>query len=155
MHLPEVIAELSHLFSLEVDAAHAYGAAVGMLAPGSVRDELALFGLEHQRHAIELAEAIVRRGHHPPDVEPDVKGVVIGALSEPRRRLTMEDVLEGTRGNEQLSSTVYAKALAKSLPDELQEMVERMHAEERHHLEWVERTLARRPWAGDAGHARP
>jgi hypothetical protein len=33
-------------------------------------------------------------------------------------------------------------------------MVERMHAEERHHLEWVERTLARRPWESGA-HRHP
>lgn len=148
MHVPKPIAELFRVFSLEVDAAHAYGAAVAALQPGPVRDELARFGLEHQRHAVAIAEAIVRRGHHPPEVEPDVKGVVIGALTAPRRRLTMEDVLEGIRGNEQLSSTVYAKALARGLPDDLRELLERMHAEERDHLESVERTLSRRPWEG-------
>jgi hypothetical protein len=152
MHSPQFIAELSRLFSLEVDAAHAYAAAVGMLGPGPVRDELALFLLEHQRHAVVLAEAIVRRGQHPPEVEPDVKGVVIGALTEPRRRLTMEDVLEGMRGNEQLSGSVYTKVLATSLPDDVRELVAGMHGEERHHLEWVERTLSRRPWEATVAH---
>lgn len=153
MQVPQHIRELFRVFSLEVEAAQAYAAAVGMLPPGPVRDEIALFGLEHQRHAVALAEAIVRRGHHPPDVEPDVKGVVIGALTEPRRRLTMEDVLEGLRGDEQLSTAVYAKALLKPLPDELRELLARMHGDERRHLEAIERTLSRRPW--EAGSARP
>ena len=47
MQQPQIIAELSRLFSVEVDAVQAYGAAVALLGPGPLRDELALFGLEH------------------------------------------------------------------------------------------------------------
>ncbi len=153
MQTPQVVAELSRLFCLEVDAVQAYATAVGLLGPGPVRDELALFGLEHQRHALALQEQIVRRGHHAPDVEPDVKGVVIGALSAPQRRLTIEDVLAGMRGNEQLTGSLYAKALAKKLPDDVREVLARIHVEEQHHLGWIERTISRRPWeASGASH---
>jgi hypothetical protein len=153
MHTPQLIAELSRLFSVEIDAVQAYGAAVALVGPGPIQDELALFGLEHQRHALALQEQIVRRGHHAPDVEPDVKGVVIGALTSPKRSLTIEDVLAGIRGNEQLTGSLYAKALAKTLPDDLREVLTRIRAEEHHHLEWVERALSRRTW-GAAGASR-
>ncbi len=152
MHTPQLIAELSRLFSVEVDAVQAYGMAVALVGPGPIRDELALFGLEHQRHALVLEEQISRRGYHPPDVEPDVKGVVIGALTAPQRRLTIEDVLAGMRGNEQLTGSLYAKALAKKLPDDVREVLARIHAEERHHLEWMERAISRRMWDQDEAH---
>jgi hypothetical protein len=150
MQTPQLVAELTRLYSVEVDAIQAYGAAVALAGPGPIQAELSLFGLEHQRHGILLQEQIVRRGYALPDVEPDVKGVVIGALTWPRRSLTLEDVLDGIRGNEQLTGTLYAKALAKPLPDDVRELLLRIRAEERHHLHWMERALARRPWETEA-----
>jgi hypothetical protein len=148
MQTPQVVAELSRLFAVEVDAVQAYDVAVALVGPGPIQAELELFGLEHQRHALALQEQIVRRGYHVPDVEPDVKGVVIGALTPPQRSLTIEDVLAGIRGNEQLTGSLYAKALAKQLPEELREILTRIRGEERHHLEWTERALSRRAWEG-------
>lgn len=150
MHAPQIVAELERLYALEVDAAHAYGSGVALVRPGAVHAELRLFGLEHQRHAIELHQAILDLGYLAPEVEPDVKGVVIGALTAPRRRLTLEDVLEGLRGNEQLTNSVYAKALARPLPPEVRALVERLRADERQHLDWLERMVARRVWEHEA-----
>jgi len=153
MYAFQIATELSHLYALEIDAAHAYAAAVALAGDGPAHDELRLFGLEHQYHALELHQAILKLGHRVPDVEPDVKGVVIGALTPPRRRLTLEDVLEGLRGNEQLTNSVYAKALARPLPPEARELVEKLRGDEREHLVWLERMIARRIWeAGASGH---
>jgi hypothetical protein len=154
MYASQIAAELSRLYSLEVEAALAYGAAVAIVGAGPVHDELASFGLEHQRHVVELHEAILKLGHSPPEIEPDVKGVVIGALTPPRRRLTLQDVLEGMRGNEQLTNSVYAKVLAKPLPPEVRELVERLGEDERRHLDWMDRVVAQRVWeaAGSAAH---
>lgn len=146
MQTPQLIAELSRLFALEVDAVQAYGAAVALVGPGPIQAELELFWLEHQHHALAIQDQIARRGYHPPDVEPDVKGVVIGALTGPRRSLTIEDVLSGIRGNEQLTGSLYAKALAKALPGDVREVLTRIRAEEHHHLDWVERAISRRAW---------
>ncbi len=152
MQTPLVVAELTRLFCVEVDAVQAYATAVALVGPGAIRDELTLFGLEHQRHAVVIEEQITRRGHSAPDVEPDVKGVVIGALTPPSRPLELEDVLTGLRGNEQLTGSLYAKALAKKLPDDLREILAAMHGEERRHLDWTERTLARRAWETSGVH---
>jgi len=152
MQTPQLIAELSRLFCVEVDAVQAYATAVALLGPGPIRDELALFGLEHQRHALVLEEQITRRGHSAPDVEPDVKGVVIGALTAPSRPLGLEDVLAGLRGNEQLTGSLYAKAFAKKLPDDVRMILAPIQLEEHRHLEWVERTLARRAWEASASY---
>ncbi len=142
----QIAEELSRLLSLEVDAVHAYSAALGLVSPGPLHDELTLFGLEHQRHAVDLHHEMLKLGHSPPEVTPDVKGVVIGALTPPRRRPTLEELLEAMRGNEQLTNAVFAKVLAKPLPPDTRTFLAGMRAEEQHHLEWVERTLSRRPW---------
>jgi hypothetical protein len=145
--------ELSRLYSLEIDASEAYAKAVALVGGGPVRAELRLFSLEHQRHALVLLDAIVRLGYAAPEAEPDVKGVVIGALTAPARPLTLEDVLEGMRGNEQLANSVYAKALAKPLPRGVLEILRPMAAEERNHLDWLERMVSRRIWeSASAGH---
>jgi rubrerythrin len=155
MHGPQIVAELSRLYALEIEAAQAYSAAVASVGPGPVHDELTLFWLEHQRHAIELHQAILELGHNPPLVEPDVKGVVIGALSAPRRRLTLQDVLEGLRGNEQLTNSLYAKALLRPLPPDARDLVERLQADERQHLSWLERMVSRRIWEPGGAVAYP
>jgi hypothetical protein len=153
MYSFEVAAELAHLYALEIDAAQAYANAITLAGAGHVRDELRLFSLEHQRHALVLLDAIIRLGHNVPEVEPDVKGVVIGALTVPQRPLTLEDVLEGMRGNEQLANSVYAKALAKPIPRGVVEILRPMAAEERNHLDWLERMVSRRIWeSAFAGH---
>ena len=150
MYAFQTATELSRLYALEIDAAHAYSEAIVLVRPGSVHDELRLFGLEHQRHELLLQEDLLRLGHNPPEVEPDVKGVVIGALAPPRRRLTLEDVLEGMRGNEQLTNSVYAKVLAKPVPRGVRELVEPLHEDEREHLDWLERMVSRRIWDASA-----
>ncbi len=142
----QIAEQLSRLLALEVDAVQAYSAALSLVGDGPLHDELALFGLEHQQHAVALHEKMMQLGHAPPQVTPDVKGVVIGALTPPRRRPNLEELLEAMRGNEQLTNSVFAKALAKPLPREMREFLLAMYGEEQHHLQWVERTLSRRPW---------
>jgi rubrerythrin len=145
--------ELVRLYSLEVDAAHAYRNAVALVSGGPVHEELRLFALEHQRHVLVLLETLVRLGRNAPEAKPDVKGVLIGALTPPRRPLTLEDVLVGMRANEQLTNTVYAKTLARALPRGLREILDPLVEDERHHLEWMERMVSRRIWeAASASH---
>lgn len=146
MHAPQLVAEVSRLIQLEVDAIEAYRAAIELVGAGPLGAELSYFRLEHQRRAIELSEVVVKLGYHPPEITPDVKGVVIGALTPPSRTPTAEEVLEAMRGNEQLTGSVYAKALAKPFPKGVLELLQRARADERQHLEWVERAISRRLW---------
>jgi hypothetical protein len=154
MHVPEVVRELSRLFALEVDATFAYRAAAALFGQHTpVGAELALFEAEHRSHLLELHATIAGLGYAPPDATPDVKGVVIGALTEPARQPSPEEVLVAMRGNEQLTGSVWSKALAKPFPVGLRPMLERVRADERRHLEWIERALARRVWEGAGGSA--
>ena len=149
----DVIQELSRLLQLEADEITACRSAILALGPGARRDELALHASEHQRHALAILELFLRLKRTPPDVEPDVKGVVIGALTPPRPRLTEAEVLEAVRGNEQLAGSIYAKALLRPLPEDVRAVLEAARADERRHLAWVERALSRSgAWSGSAVH---
>jgi hypothetical protein len=154
MHVPQIAAELSRLIHLEIDAVEAYRAAIEAAGPGAIATELGYFHLEHQRHAVELCEAMLRLGYSPPSVEPQVKGCVIGALTPPRPPRGAGDVLVALRGNEQLSSSLYAKVLARNLPAGIRQLIDRGREDERRHLDWVERALSRRAWERPAM-ARP
>jgi hypothetical protein len=153
MKVPQIVEELSRLMQLEIDAIAAYDAAVASVPPGPVHDELSLFRVEHQRHALALYDLFMRLGQNPPEVTPDVKGCVIGALTPPRPRLTQVEILEAMRGNEQLASSVYAKALTKAWPQPIREVLERARGDERQHLDWIERAISRQPWASGSGSA--
>ncbi|BDG01900.1 ferritin-like domain-containing protein [Anaeromyxobacter oryzae] len=152
MKVSEIIEELSRLVQLEADAVAAYDAALELLPAGPVHDELALFRLEHQRHAMALYDVFMRLAKTPPEVEPDVKGVVIGALT-PRAIRSLAELLDALRGNEQLTTSLYAKARSKSFPQTIRELLDRAHGEERHHLDWIERALSRLGTAAGAAAA--
>lgn len=139
----DLIQELSRLLQLEVDEIAACRSAVLALAPGPRRDELALHTAEHQRHALAILELFLRLRRPPPDVESDVRGVVIGALAPPRPRLGEAEVLEAVRGNELLAGSIYSKALLRPLPDAIRAVLEAAREDERRHLAWVQRALSR------------
>jgi hypothetical protein len=146
MSAAQTVSELGRLYTLEVEATQAYAAGVQAVGHGPIQEELTRFWLEHQKHVLELHLAILGQGHGVPAVEPDVKGVVIGALTPPRRRLTLEDVLEGLRGNEQLTNRVCAKLLSSPLPAEVRDLVARLAGDERDHLERLDTLVRRRVW---------
>jgi rubrerythrin len=150
MNAAQTISELTRLYTLEVEATEAYAAGVHAVGPGPIQEELTRFWLEHQKHALELHLALLARGRGAPAVTPDVKGVVIGALTPPRRRLTLEDVLEGLRGNEQLTNQVCAKLVAASLDPDARALVERIAADERGHLARLDTLVRRRVWEAGA-----
>lgn len=154
MKQQEIIEELGKLYQLDVDAVAAYDAAISAVGPGAISTELSLFKLEHQRHVLELAQLFLAMGNTPPEVKPDVKGGVIGAITALRARLGPEQALAAMRGNEQLTNTVYAKALAKPFPPQVLEVVRRGHGDEQRHLAWIERAIDSRLWES-AGAASP
>ncbi len=156
MRQQEIIEELEKLYQLDIDAIAAYDAAINAVGPGAISRELSVFQIDHQRHVLELAQAFMGLGRNPPEVKPDVKGGVIGAITAVRSRLGPEQALLAMRGNEQLTNTVYAKALAKPLPPGLLEIVRRNQGDEQRHLAWIERAIDTRLWeSADQGASAP
>ena len=151
----EIAAELTQLVQLDVDAVLAYDRALAALGDGGVGRTLASFKLDHQRHVLDLSAALLGMGVEPPPAQPDLKGSILGGVTAVRAWLGTAQALEAMRTNEQLTTSSYARALAKPFPDPVLEIVRRGDADERRHLAWIERALDQRLWEADEAAAQP
>ncbi len=149
-----IVAELTRLAQLDVDTIVAYDHAVAAIGEGPVARELSSFKLDHERHVIEISQALLGMGKNAPEVSPDLKGSILGTMTGLRARLGAEQALRAMRTNEQLTTASYARALATPFPEPILAVIRRGDADERRHLAWIEQALDRRLWEqGEA--ARP
>ncbi len=148
----DIAAQLRELIQLDVDEVHAYDQAMGALDATAVQGTLAEFRLDHQRHILDLSQALLARGETPPPFSPGVKGFMLEGFTALRSMTGMEGALQAMRSNEQLASASYAQALAKPFPAELLAIVRRNYADEQRHLAYIESALDGRVWEG--GEAR-
>src|SRR5512138_375146 len=145
----EIATELAALVQLDVDAVLAYDRAVAALGEGLVARELSRFKLDHQRHVLEVSQLLLGMGVSPPEAKPDLKGSILGSLTGLRSRFGTEQALQAMRTNEQLTTSSYARALAKPFPEDVLAVVRRGDADERRHLTWIEKALDQRLWEAD------
>ena len=153
MFSSQVVVELSRLLSMEVDAVHAYANAAALLAPGPIRDELALIGRDHEEHADAIRDEIAFRGYLPPEPSSSVEGFVLGAPGPPAAPPGPEEARGAVLRNEQLAASLYAKLLAKGPPDGARELLERLRDESERHRARAARALALRAWELPGAHA--
>jgi hypothetical protein len=145
----EIVAELASLAQLDVDAVLAYDRAIRAIGEGSVARALSGFKIDHERHIVEISQALLALGKNAPALSADLKGSILGGVTGLRSRLGVAQALEAMRTNEQLTTSSYARALAKPFPDDVLEIVRRGDADERRHLAWIERALDHRIWEAD------
>jgi hypothetical protein len=153
----EIAAELAALVQLDVDAVLVYDRAIAAIGKGEgrVSRTLASFRLDHQRHVIEVSGALLAMGVAPPQAQPDLKGSILGGVTAVRAWLGTEQALEAMRTNEQLTTSSYARALAKPFPEQVLQLVRRGDADERRHLAWIERALDERLWEAEDAAPQP
>jgi rubrerythrin len=147
----EIAEALEELVHLDVDAVLAYDRAIGVIGEGTVATELAAFKLDHQRHILELSQALLGMSRKPPEAKPDVKGTILGGVTALRARLGTHQALEAMRTNEQLTTSTYARMLAKPFPPDVLELVRKNYKDEQRHLAWIERAIDERIWEREAG----
>jgi hypothetical protein len=149
----EIVAELVSLAQLEVDAVVAYDGAIAAMGEGTVARELSGFKVDHERHIVDISQALLAMGKTAPQLKPDLKGSILGSMMGLWSRLGTARALQAMRANEQLTTSSYARALAKPFPEHLLAIIRRGDADERRHLAWIERALDQRAW--EAKEARP
>ncbi|BDG01901.1 DUF2383 domain-containing protein [Anaeromyxobacter oryzae] len=147
----EIAEALEELVQLDIDAVLAYDRAIAGIGEDPVGNALAAFKVDHQRHILELSQVLLGMSRKPPQAKPDVKGSILGGMTGLRARLGTQQALEAMRSNEQLTTSTYARMLAKPFPPDVLELVRKNSGDEQRHLAWIERALDQRIWEQDAG----
>jgi uncharacterized protein (TIGR02284 family) len=137
--------ELQDLIHLDMDAVSAYQKAIDAIEHEGVAAKLRDFQGDHRRHVADLSAEVTRLGGKP-DVRTDVKGFFIGGFTAVTSQGT-HSALVAMKGNEQLPSSTYKKALEhKDLPETTKALLQRNYSDEARHLDWIENTLAKKVW---------
>jgi rubrerythrin len=142
----EIAADLAELVQLDLDAILAYDRALEGIDVPHLAATLASFKLDHQRHVLELSQVLLGMSVNPPEAKPDLKGTLLGGVTGLRARLGTEQALRAMQPNEELTTTTYARMLAKPFPEDVLEIVRRNAADEQRHLSWIERAIDERAW---------
>ena len=145
----DLVRALNDLVALDLDAVEAYQSAIDRIDAVPLRERLREFQGDHQRHVRELSECVMRFGGKPRR-RPDVKGFFLKGFTAATSMMGDGNALSAMRGNEELTSRTYRKALEQSWPADLREMIERNYADEVRHLAFVEEALRTRAWEGAA-----
>jgi rubrerythrin len=142
----EIASDLAQLVQLDIDAVLAYDRALDGIDVPHLAATLASFKLDHQRHVLELSQLMLGMGATPPQAKPDMKGTLLGSVTGLRARFGTEQAIRAMVPNEELTTTTYARTLAKPFPADVLEIVRRNAADEQRHLSWLERAIDERAW---------
>jgi len=141
MGIEATIETLNRLIQLGFDAARAYQQAIDRLDAAAIGAQLTLFQRDHERHVVELAQAVRDVGGEALEPGRAVKGTVVEGVTALRSLTGAAGALHAVQGREEDAGRRYDEALAAELPDGVRELLGRHRDDQRRHLAYVERTL--------------
>ncbi len=137
----EITEPIAALVRLEMDAALAYDQALAAVPDVAAKDALTQARLHHQRHLLELWQALIERGASPPDV--DFRAFANASFAPVPPGADADAALRTLRHNERLLHRAYAEWVDRPLPADVQAIVQRVGDDERRHLGQLESALGR------------
>lgn len=141
MNTEELVWKLSLLMHLDSETSVLYREAVRAVGEHDVAEQLKAYGAEHERHAAQLRDEIVRleRRPSPPTVEFEM---FIAEYRDAVASAKRQDVmLLRLRSLEKATVLQYSEALDADVPAPTAELVRRGYEDERRHLRFIELTL--------------
>lgn len=141
-----LLKELQSLAQLDIDAIHAYTAAIDRIDLNDVKNKLMVFRKDHERHVTDLAPHIGQLGGVVPTRTPDFKGFILQGFTAIRSMISNESALKAMKTNEELTNKNYAKALELEFPQNIKEVIQRNRDDELHHLEFINHCINVRVW---------
>jgi uncharacterized protein (TIGR02284 family) len=141
----DVIEIVNDLIQLDRNATRAYEQAISACEHTQIRDTLARFRADHERHIQDLGAQLRALGGVP-EVGQDLKGKLIEGFTAITSQGDQSALL-AMRGNEELTNLQYASALEHAgLTAETRAVIERNHDDEKRHLAWIKDALSRKVW---------
>ena len=145
--------EIMKVVQLDIDAVLAYTQAIDGIEAAhlDVRNQLEIFKSDHERHIVELGDALLAGGHTPPEFKRDAKGFLIEGMTAIRSAIGTKQALKAMRQNEVLTNKKYDEALGlQGVLDDLREILVRGREDERRHLDYIEQAIERFEAYGEA-----
>ncbi|THK42400.1 DUF2383 domain-containing protein [Methylophaga sp. SB9B] len=140
MNSENVISKLGDLVALEFNAIETYEAAIERLENLDYRAKMTEFLGEHERHLMQLCDAIIQEGGTPPEganyKQFLTKGpVVIAGIGGDKA------ILHAMLLNESLTNKLYESANEEIFPGYIQLMLKQALGDVRHHRVWIESAI--------------
>lgn len=140
MNSADVISKLRDLVALEFNAIETYEAAIERLEDLDYRAKITEFLGEHERHLMELCDAIIEEGGTPPDggdyKQFLTKGpVVLAGIGGDKA------ILQAMLLNESLTNRLYENANDEIFPGYIQLKLKQALGDVRHHRVWIESAI--------------
>lgn len=142
MDTQKLIAKLNDLIQLDIDAVEAYKQALKNIDDKSVYDKINQFCLDHERHIIDLSQAVRKLDGKPIERSQDFKGFLIEGFTAIRSATGTEGALKAMKTNEKLTNQKYHDAMILDLPAEIKLIIEKNYADEKRHLDYIQSVLA-------------
>lgn len=137
----ELIAALSSLVQLDIDAVHAYNQAVREIDDPIIRDRLLKFQKEHRNHIDSLSRQIEALGGQPPDHTQDFKGYVIEAFTAIQSIAGLKGALKAIKTTEEITNRYYGEVVSWEAPAEVKELLRTYFSDEKIHLDYITSNL--------------
>jgi len=142
----ELLNQLISLAQLDIDAVHAYTAAIERIDLENVKRQLTIFRGDHERHISNLSPLIVQMGGEAPSRSPDLKGFFIQGFTAVRSMFGNEQAIKAMKGNEELTNRTYSQALELDFPQDIRGVIQGNLNDERKHLEYLNGCISERIW---------
>ena len=136
-----LIAALSNLVQLDIDAVHAYDQVLKEIDDPIIKDRLLKFQDEHRKHIGGLSKHIEDLGGHPPKPSQDFKGYVIEAFAAIRSFTGLKGALKAMKITEDISNRYYGEVVSWEAPSEVKEVLRTYFSEEKIHLDYITSNL--------------
>ncbi|MDW7772622.1 MAG: DUF2383 domain-containing protein [Desulfobulbaceae bacterium] len=146
MNKDETIKNLKELVQLDIDAVHAYDEAIDGIDENSIREQLARFREDHQRHITELSAVLRENGGTPPEYSPDFKGYLISGFTSLRSITGTSGAMKAMQSNEKLTNKKYRDAEGWEVDPAIKRIIFENREDERRHLAFIDEAIEKKIW---------
>jgi uncharacterized protein (TIGR02284 family) len=146
----EVIEECNELIRFGYDAIGAYEEAIDAISEPSLKEQLAAFLDDHERHVRELTALVMSLGGSPPE-QTDGRGVIKATMMKVEGLIETELVVMAMHSNEEVLNKEYASRANGDFPKDVLKVIQRNYGDKKRHLAWVDEYLRFRVWEQQPG----
>lgn len=144
--MEKTVKTVRKMIQLDVDAVHAYDQAIEKIDDLEIRNQIASFRDDHQRHVDELSDYLRRNSLEVPERTRDLKGLLIEGFTALRSVTGTEGALKAMKSNEKVTNRQYEEAIREIVEPDAKSLLQKNYEDEKRHLAYIERVLESKEW---------